>query len=114
MRDGKPVTIYPAEYQAWLSQSDKEGALNYSSMALRIVSPHDGFVFLQSTSDSDFLSTIPVEVQGGKEDRLQVFYDGKVMEVARPFFFHLPETAGEHSLTVRCGNESASLRFSVQ
>jgi penicillin-binding protein 1C len=110
--NGVSQVTYPAEYQAWFSASQRQGALDYGSRPLEITTPRMGFVFLRSPGIG--LDEIPVEVIGGAEDVLEVRYDTKVFTVNRPFVFYLPYEGGPHSLRVLCGDEEAELKFSVE
>jgi penicillin-binding protein 1C len=105
--NGRPLTVYPAEYQAWFNAAPRQGMLDYSASALEIVTPRPGFHFLSGTEQ------IPVEVTGGSGDTLEVIYDGEQFSISRPFSFFLPSRPGAHSLQVSCGGESAAVRFTV-
>jgi penicillin-binding protein 1C len=112
LENGVSQVSYPAEYQSWFSASQRQGSLDYGSRPLEIITPREGFVFLQSPGIGR--DEIPVEVIGGGEDLLEVRYDQKVFTVSRPFAFYLPSEPGAHSLRVRCGDEDAKLFFSVE
>jgi penicillin-binding protein 1C len=108
---GGAVT-YPAEYQGWFFSSPREGDLDYSTGPLRILTPRDNYAFLSSPGTGS--GSIPVEVIGGEGDLLAVNHNGETFTVARPFVFFLPHRPGPHTLTVNCGAESDTARFSAE
>jgi hypothetical protein len=89
-----------------------EGSLDYASRPLEIVSPREGFVYLNSPGIG--MDEIPVEVIGGAEDELRVTFDGGVFIVQRPFVFYLPRRAGFHTLRVQNGEDEEIISFSVE
>ncbi|MDR2803915.1 MAG: transglycosylase domain-containing protein [Treponema sp.] len=118
IENGRVTTKYPAEYQGWLLASRRGGMVEYGSGELVIVTPRDGFVFFAASSadalSGDAQNVIPVEVNGGRDNELQVFYDGVKRVVNRPFKFFLPLERGNHTLTVLCGGETRNVQFSVE
>ncbi|GHV20301.1 penicillin-binding protein 1C [Spirochaetia bacterium] len=107
------VINYPAEYQGWFIASKREGTIDNSNTPLSVITPRDGFIFFanpQTLGDD----TIPVEVIGGSEDQLNVFYDDKQFTYYRPFKFFLPLEKGVHSLTVTNNDEGETLSFTVE
>ncbi|MDR3301031.1 MAG: transglycosylase domain-containing protein [Spirochaetaceae bacterium] len=102
---------YPAEYQSWFLSSKRDGSIAHSEAPLSIISPRDGFIYYYNPVAP---SEIPVEVVGGKESILEVEFDGMRRSVPRPFIFRLPATPGTHTLSVRCGDETAQAFFRVE
>ncbi|MDR2343186.1 MAG: transglycosylase domain-containing protein [Spirochaetaceae bacterium] len=111
LENGRVTTRYPAEYQSWLIHSRRQGMVEHGGSELTIVTPRDGFQFFVSGAGEN--GAIPVEVIGGASDELYVFYDGERRVVRRPFRFFLPLERGRHTLTVRCGDESSDVVFTV-
>ncbi|MDR2491569.1 MAG: transglycosylase domain-containing protein [Spirochaetaceae bacterium] len=109
--DGGAVA-YPAEYQSWFLSSVRNGAVDYGSAPLEIITPRDGFVFYHNEGIGR--AEIPVELTGGAEDELWVDYDGQTQTVGRPFVFYLPQERGSHRLELRCGGETISVNFRVE
>jgi hypothetical protein len=112
LENGVSQVVYPAEYQAWLSASLRQGVLDYGSRSLEILTPRENFVFFKSPGIGR--NEIPVEVIGGAEAVLSVRYDFQDFTVSRPFVFYLPSESGFHTLRVRCGDEEAGVAFSVE
>ena len=110
--NGRSETRYPAEYQAWFNAAVMEGSLDYASRPLEIISPREGFVYLDSPGIG--MDEIPVEVIGGSENQLRVTFDGGVFIVERPFVFYLPRNTGFHTLRVQNGEEEEIISFSVE
>lgn len=106
------VVSYPAEYQSWFFASRREGELDYASAPLEILTPRNNFVFF--TSPGAGLDGIPVEILGGKEDKLLAIYDGVQSIITRPFLFYLPSEPGLHTLIVKNGEEQAETIFRVE
>jgi penicillin-binding protein 1C len=98
---------YPAEYQSWFLSQNREGSLG--SGPLEIISPKNGYRYLASPSQT----LIPVEVTGGGGDVLSAYYDGERYDVERPFIFYLPYRQGNHTLSISCVGETASVEFSA-
>jgi penicillin-binding protein 1C len=111
---------YPAEYESWFLASRHSGTIDHSSANLSIVTPRNGFVyFLNSFSDADAGSgaiedSIPVQVIGGQTDTLIATYDSHEMLIERPFHFFIFPQRGQHKLTVKSGNETQEVFFSVE
>jgi penicillin-binding protein 1C len=112
MANGRSETRYPAEYQAWFNAAVMEGSLDYASRPLEIISPREGFVYLDSPGIG--MDEIPVEVIGGSENQLRVTFDGGVFFVERPFVFYLPRRTGLHTLRVQNGEDEEIISFSVE
>jgi penicillin-binding protein 1C len=108
----RDTVVYPAEYQAWLSGTLRQGEVDYRSADLEILSPREGFVYLRSPGVGR--DEIRVEVLGGETDSLTVRYDGDIFEVERPFVFFLPPEPGNHLLRVQSGAEEAEVGFEVE
>jgi hypothetical protein len=112
--DGRPRVTYPAEYQGWFLDQEREGALDYGTAPLEILTPRQGFVYLGSsggTIPGD--GTVPCEVRGGRAPMLTVTYDGVPFTVTRPFRFDLPAAPGLHTVTVENGEEAETVEFTV-
>lgn len=114
-------TVYPAEYQLWLKEyksaeigSSFSSLIEYSDSPLKIITPKENALFFAS-SFSYGRQAIPVEVTGGKAERLSVYYDSsEFAELVRPFSFKLPVEQGEHQLKVICGLEELSINYTVK
>ena len=107
-------TIYPPEYQTWLSTRPDKGLIEYSQSPLTIITPKEDSLFFYSSLNQN-QQAIPFEVTGGTESTLQVFYDDKkIATVDRPFVFSLPVDRGEHSCHIICGSEELTLNFTVR
>ncbi|MCR4627910.1 MAG: transglycosylase domain-containing protein [Treponema sp.] len=121
LSEGEIKTVYPADYQLWLKEFKGEEAGNtlnsvieYSDSPLKIITPKENALFFSSNSSSE-RQAIPVEVTGGKSDRLLVYYDSsEFAEFGRPFSFKLPVEQGEHQLKVICGLEELSINYTVK
>jgi penicillin-binding protein 1C len=110
--NGRSVTVFPAEYQAWFTSVNRQGALDYASRPLEIVNPRGGFVYL--TSPGIGADEIPVEVIGGENDELRVMHNGSAFYVGRPFVFYLPRVSGLNRLLVQNGDEEEEVSFTVE
>ncbi len=121
LSEGEIKTVYPADYQLWLKEFKGEEAGNtlnsvieYSDSPLKIITPKENALFFASSFSSE-RQAIPVEVTGGKSDRLLVYYDSsEFAEFGRPFSFKLPVEQGEHQLKVICGLEELSINYTVK
>ncbi|MDR2864019.1 MAG: transglycosylase domain-containing protein [Spirochaetaceae bacterium] len=113
LENGISVIHYPAEYQSWFLSSKRDGEIEHHSARLSITSPRDGFLYFLSPSDIS-RAEIPVEISGGSEDTLELEYDGLMETLHRPFTTRLPAQIGQHSLTVRCGDEKDEIIFHVE
>jgi penicillin-binding protein 1C len=112
--DGRTRIRYPPEYQAWFLSSSKEGELDYRGAPLEIVLPLAGAVYYRGEGAASVgREEIPVEITGGAYDEIEVRYDDTVFNAGRPFRFYLPCEAGEHTLRVFCGEETASVSYTV-
>jgi penicillin-binding protein 1C len=110
--NGRSVTVFPAEYQSWFAGAQRQGAIDYASRPLEIVSPRGGFVYL--TNPGIGMDDIPVEIIGGENDESLVTHNGNVIRVKRPFVFYLPRITGINTLSVRNGNEEQTVVFTVE
>jgi penicillin-binding protein 1C len=111
---GRTQIRYPPEYQAWFLSGSREGELDYRGAPLEIVLPLDGAVYYRGErTNSVGREEIPAEITGGAFDEIEVRYDGALFSVGRPFRFYLPCEEGEHTLQVFCGEETASVSFTV-
>lgn len=107
-------TVYPPEYQKWVIQNNIDVKLDYNAMPLKIESPNNGALFYYSGRKSE-KQAIQVDVTGGSEEQLSVYYDDEFYNsVQRPFIFLLPVERGKHQLVVICGNNSESIEFEVR
>ncbi|MBO4532877.1 MAG: transglycosylase domain-containing protein [Treponema sp.] len=112
--DGELKTLYPAEYQQWARKTRPEVQIEYNNSPLYIQSPKDNSVFYYSDLQKEKLA-ISVEVFGGQEDELTVYYDELFYsQTQRPFSFQLPVERGTHSCTVVCGQEVGTVTFQVR
>jgi len=110
--NGRSVTVFPGEYQAWFTSVNRQGELDYASRPLEIVNPRSGFVYL--TSAGIGADEIPVEVIGGESDELRVTHNGSVFYVGRPFVFFIKRISGLNRLLVQNGDEEEEISFTVE
>lgn len=114
MENGELKTLYPAEYQQWARKTRPEVQIEYSNTPLTIHSPKNNSIFYYSQLQKEKFA-IPVEVFGGQEESLTVYYDDVLYElVERPFSFQLPVEKGSHTCTVECGEELQTIIFQVR
>lgn len=107
--------IYPAEYAQWFRLRNRSGYINDSSSSFQIVSPKNGSVFFYDASLVGKKQNIVIEAVGGNSDVAAVSVDGKTsFTINRPFSFQIPLERGEHLIEIFCGNEAATLQFSVK
>ncbi len=113
-KNGELLTLYPPEYQQWARKTRPELQIKYSDSPLYIKTPKDNSLFYYSQLQKE-KQAITVEVFGGTEDSLYVYYDNEPFtQVFRPFCFTLPVERGNHSCTVICGYESDEINFTVK
>ena len=111
---GEIQTVYPPEYQQWLRNNPEKGLINYSQAPLTILTPKNDSMFFYSSLNSS-RQAIPIEVTGGNEDSLEIFYDDKkIATINRPFIYSLPVDRGEHSCRVLCGTEEVTINYIVK
>ncbi len=116
VKNGKLETVYPAEYQKWVSGDFKNTRIDYSSSPLKIVSPKNNAHFYADDTRNQY-QKITVEVTGGasSQEQLEVVIDGgKAQFVERPFIFNIPVRRGKHKLNVTLGEESDVIEFDVE
>ena len=112
--NGEIQTVYPPEYQQWLRNNPDKGLINYSLSPLTILTPKNNSLFFYSSLNAN-QQAIPLEVTGGPEDTLEIFYDDKkIATIDRPFIYSLPVNRGEHSCRVHCGTEELTILFTVK
>jgi len=111
--NGRSVTVFPAEYQAWFNAVSRQGSVDYSSRPLEIINPRSGFSYLSGPGIGSN-EEIPVEVIGGTEDVLSVTHNGRIFSSNRPFVFYLPRITGENILRVQNGGEEETVIFTVE
>ena len=112
--NGEIQTVYPPEYQQWLRSHPDRGLIEYSQSPLTILTPKNDSLFFYSSLNSN-RQAIPLEVTGGNEDKLDIFYDDKkIATIDRPFIYSLPVNRGEHSCRVQCGTEELTILFTVK
>ena len=110
----KVETLYPSEYQQWARTTKPDIRIDYKQSPLIIQSPKNNSVFYYSQLHKE-KQAISVEVFGGQEDSLQIFYDQNLYDrVERPFVFQLPVEKGNHTCQVVCGQESSTFNFIVK
>jgi len=111
---GELQTLYPSEYQQWARKTKPELQIKYSDSPLYIQTPKDNSLFYYSQLQKE-KQALTVEVFGGSEDSLQVYYDGEFFEeLSRPFCFTLPVERGSHKCKVICGYEADEINFTVK
>ena len=107
-------TEYPSEYQQWARTTKPDVQINYNTAPLWIQTPKNNALFYYSEFHKE-KQAVSVEVFGGAENTLQVYYDNKLyQEIERPFVFSLPVERGEHFCKVVCGDEICSINFVVK
>ena len=112
--DGGVQTLYPPEYQQWARKTRPELQINYNASPLYIQTPKDNAVFYYSELHKE-KQAVSVEVFGGSEDTLQVYYDDKLYsQVTRPFNFQFPVERGKHTCRVVCGDEQDLITFIIK
>ena len=112
--DGVIQTVYPSEYQQWARTTKPDVTIDYTTSPLYIQSPKDNALFYFSELHKE-KQAVSVEVFGGKDDTLKIYYDEEFFaEVSRPFSFQLPVERGEHICTVICGDETDRIRFVIK
>lgn len=113
-KDGNLQTLYPPEYQQWARTTKPDVHINYNTAPLSIQTPKNNALFYYSQLHKE-KQAVSVEVFGGAENTLDVYYDNKQYQtVERPFVFSLPVERGEHSCTVICGEEQQTIQFIVK
>ena len=113
-KDGTLETLYPPEYQQWARTTKPNVLINYNTAPLSIQTPKNNALFYYSQLHKE-KQAVSVEVFGGAENTLDVYYDNKQYQtVERPFVFSLPVERGEHSCTVICGEEQQTIQFIVK
>ena len=106
-------TLYPPEYQQWARTTKPAAQINYNTAPLYIQTPKNNAVFYFSELHKE-KQAVSVEVFGGAQDTLQVFYDDELyVTIQRPFVFQLPVERGEHTCRVVCGSEEDIIVFRV-
>ena len=112
--NGKAETLYPPEYQQWARTTKPDVQINYNTSPLYIQTPKNNALFYYSQLHKE-KQAVSVEVFGGPEDTLKVYYDGDFYSsVERPFVFQLPVEIGQHTCRVFCGDESCEINFVVK
>ena len=107
-------TVYPAEYQKWARTTKPDATIEYNSQPLNIQTPKNNSLFYYSELHKE-KQAVSVEVFGGTQNTLKVYYDGRLFQnVDRPFIFQLPVERGEHICTVVCGEEESTIRFVIK
>lgn len=113
--------VYPEEYLEWLSIKGRQGTVSYDGNPLTIETPRNGSVFFYDASALGRNQVISVSVTGGTDDVLSVELTDKrtgsslsETEIMRPFNFTLPLSKGEWELSVRNGDESYSISYTVR
>ena len=105
---------YPAEYQEWFFDKQRNGTLAYNDSELNIIQPTNGniFIFDNSTITKQI---IPLQVTGGTANILHVMYDGQFYaDIERPFTIDIPMQVGEHQIEVQCGDDTQIVTFKVE
>jgi penicillin-binding protein 1C len=110
--NGRSETVFPAEYQSWFAGAERQGAIDYASHPLEIVTPRSGFVYL--TNPGIGMDDIPVEIIGGENNEASITHNGNVIHVRRPFVLYLPRIIGVNTLSVQNGGEEQTIVFTVE
>ncbi len=112
--DGMVKTMYPPEYQQWARTSKQNVNIEYKASPLYIQSPNNNSLFYYSDLQKE-KQALTVEVFGGSQDSLEVYYDQEFYaRIDRPFNFKLPVERGEHSCRVICGQEEDQISFTIK
>ena len=112
--NGEMQTVFPPEYQQWIRNHPDKGLIDYSQAPLAILTPKNNSLFFYSSLNAN-KQAIPLEVTGGIEDTLEIYYDEKkIATINRPFIYSLPVNRGEHSCRVHCGTEELTILFIVK
>ena len=107
-------TIYPPEYQQWARTTRQDILINYNSAPLQIQTPKNNSIFYYSQMQKE-KQAVSVEVFGGSQELLNIYYDGNYyLQTGRPFIFQLPVEKGDHTCTVKCGNEEQTISYQVK
>ena len=113
-KDGSLQTLYPPEYQQWARTTKPDVHINYNTAPLSIQTPKNKALFYYSQLHKE-KQAVWVEVFGGAENTLEVYYDNKKYQmVERPFVFSLPVERGQHTCRVVCGDETCEISFTVK
>jgi len=113
-KDGSLQTLYPPEYQQWARTTKPDVHINYNTAPLSIQTPKNKALFYYSQLHKE-KQAVWVEVFGGAENTLEVYYDNKKYQmVERPFVFSLPVERGQHTCRVVCGDEACEISFTVK
>lgn len=105
---------YPAEYQQWARENNIPDTINYFSTKLELLTPKNDSIFY-TTNNKSIEQAIPVEIIGGANNELLIYYDDfEPRQIKRPFSFKLPVEKGNHNCTFTCGEESISISFIVK
>ena len=113
-KDGRLQTLYPPEYQQWARTTKPDVLINYNTAPLSIQTPKNKALFYYSQLHKE-KQAVWVEVFGGAENTLEVYYDNKKYQmVERPFVFSLPVERGQHTCRVVCGDEACEISFTVK
>lgn len=105
---------YPAEYQQWTRENNISDRIDYFSSKLELLTPKNDSIFYV-TNNKSIEQAIPVEIIGGTNNNLLIFYDDlEPKQIMRPFSFKLPVEKGNHNCTFTCGEESISISFTVK
>ena len=114
VKDGSLQTLYPPEYQQWARTTKPDVHINYNTAPLSIQTPKNKALFYYSQLHKE-KQAVWVEVFGGAENTLDVYYDNKKYQtVERPFVFSLPVERGQHTCRVVCGDEAGEISFTVK
>ena len=115
IKNGQKVqTVYPPEYQQWARTTKQDIQIKYEASPLYIQTPKNNSVFYYSQLHKE-KQAVSVEVFGGAQDTLDIYYDDKFFTTAsRPFVFQLPVEKGNHKCTVVCGDERQTIEFVIK
>ena len=112
--NGELETLYPPEYQQWARTTKPDIQIDYNTSPLYIQTPKNNAVFYYSELHKE-KQAVSVEVFGGKEDTLEIYFDDNLFgTIQRPFVFQLPVERGEHTCMVVCGGEVCEISFAVK
>lgn len=105
---------YPPEYQSWILDNKISGQIDYTAAPLVVQTPQNNSLFYYSLQNEE-KQAIPVQVTGGFDETLYVYYDNQFYDsIPRPFVFSLPVEKGNHTITMSCGPETEVVNYTVK
>jgi len=113
--NGRVQIRYPSEYQHWAAGKNMAGTYMQSDTQLSFLFPRNGAAFVYDPTVPQSVQSLRVEVVGGRTLSAELLVDGESAgTVDGRFYWNVPLTKGNHTLTVVCGEEKASIIYSVE